>query len=58
MMIQAFKITLTIMVVIVLIVAAWSTVDEIIHFENWRTLATSLFWLVVSVIDICMLWFS
>lgn len=58
MMIQAFKITLTVMVVIVLIVAAWSTVNEIIHFENWGTLSASIFWLFVGVSDIYMLWFK
>ena len=55
---QVFKIILTIMVVNMIAVAAWAIVDEILHFNNWKTLAIGLFWFIVGVLDFYLIWFA
>ena len=55
---QILKIILTVMVVVIVAVTTWAIIDEIIHFNSWKTLGIALFWFAVGVVDIRMLWFT
>lgn len=55
---QVFKIVLTIMVVVIIAAGAWAIIDEILHFNSWKTLAIALFWFIVGVLDFYLIWFA